>query len=75
MRMNIYRKQKKKRAELHVDGKIVSEVRSNPCGRMLNYIKQTNKFRGLSPRASYTDQATAACRRIWRQLLRIEGAT
>jgi hypothetical protein len=25
--------------------------------------KQENKFRGLSPRASYIDQSTAACRR------------
>jgi hypothetical protein len=26
-------------------------------------IKQTNKLHGLSPRANYTVQATAACRR------------
>jgi hypothetical protein len=25
--------------------------------------KQTNKLHGLSPRANYTDRATAACRR------------
>jgi hypothetical protein len=30
---------------------------------------------GLSPRANYTDRATAACRRSGCQLLRIEGAT
>jgi hypothetical protein len=30
---------------------------------------------GLSPRANYTDRATAACRRSDCQLLRIEGAT
>jgi hypothetical protein len=32
-------------------------------------------IRGLSPRANYKDRATAACRRIYCQLLRIEGAT
>jgi hypothetical protein len=36
--------------------------------------KQTNKLHGLSPRANYTDQVTAACRRSDCQLLRIEGA-
>jgi hypothetical protein len=35
--------------------------------------KQTNKLHGLSPRANYTDQATAACRRSDCQLLRIKG--
>jgi hypothetical protein len=35
----------------------------------------TNKLHGLSPRANYTDRATAACRRSDCQLLRIEGAT
>jgi hypothetical protein len=30
---------------------------------------------GLSPQANYTDRATAACRRSYCQLLRIEGAT
>jgi hypothetical protein len=33
------------------------------------------KLLGLSPRANYTDRATAACRRSDCQLLRIEGAT
>jgi hypothetical protein len=37
--------------------------------------KQTNKLHGLSPRANYTDRATAACRRSDCQLLRIESAT
>jgi hypothetical protein len=32
------------------------------------------KLHGLSPRANYTDRATAACRRSDCQLLRIEGA-
>jgi hypothetical protein len=37
--------------------------------------KQTNKLCGLSPRANYTDRATAACRWSDCQLLRIKGAT
>jgi hypothetical protein len=42
-------------------------------------IQRATKFysslllRGLSPRANYTDRATAACRRSWCQLLRIRG--
>jgi hypothetical protein len=37
--------------------------------------EQKKKLHGLSPRANYTDRATAACRRNDCQLLRIEGAT
>jgi hypothetical protein len=37
--------------------------------------KKQTKLHGLSPRANYTDRATAACRRSDRQLLRIESAT
>jgi hypothetical protein len=37
--------------------------------------KQTNKLHDQSPRANYTDRATAACWRSDCQLLRIEGAT
>jgi hypothetical protein len=33
------------------------------------------KLHGLSPRANYTDRATAACRRSDYQRLRLEGAT
>jgi hypothetical protein len=36
---------------------------------------KTPKLHGLSPRANYTDRATAACRRSDCQLVRIEGAT
>jgi hypothetical protein len=36
---------------------------------------KTNKLHGLTPRANYTDRATAACRRSDCQLLRIKGAT
>jgi hypothetical protein len=38
-------------------------------------IQKQNKLHGLSPRANYTDRATAACRRNDCQLVRIEGAT
>jgi hypothetical protein len=38
-------------------------------------LQTTNKLHGLSPRANYTDRATAACRRSDCQLLRIEDAT
>jgi hypothetical protein len=48
------------RAEGAVHGQVVS-------------IHQTNKLHGLSPRANYTDRATAACRRSDCQLLRIKG--
>jgi hypothetical protein len=37
--------------------------------------KTKKKLHGLSPRANYTDRATAACRRSDCQLLRIESAT
>jgi hypothetical protein len=37
--------------------------------------RSKNKLHGLSPRANYTDRATAACRRSDCQLLRIEGTT
>jgi hypothetical protein len=41
-------------------------------------VQLANKFfllHGPSPRANYTDRATAACRRSDCQLLQIEGAT
>jgi hypothetical protein len=37
--------------------------------------KKKIKLHGLSPRANYTDRATAACWRSDCQLVRIEGAT
>jgi hypothetical protein len=40
----------------------------------MNKTKKT-KLHGLSPRANYTDRATAACRQSDCQVLRIEGAT
>jgi hypothetical protein len=44
------------------------------CDMFLIHSK-TNKLHGLSPRANYTDRATAACRRSECQLLQIKGAT
>jgi hypothetical protein len=41
------------------------------CG---DELQLKTKLHGLSPRANYTDRATAACRRSDCQLLRIEGA-
>jgi hypothetical protein len=38
-------------------------------------IEHKTKLHGLSPRANYTDRATAACRRSDCQLLQEEGAT
>jgi hypothetical protein len=40
----------------------------------ISWKSKKKKLHGLSPRANYTDQATAACRRSDCQLLRIEGA-
>jgi hypothetical protein len=37
--------------------------------------KTKDKLHGLSPRANYTDRATASCQRSYFQLLQIEGAT
>jgi hypothetical protein len=42
---------------------------------ILKIAKTKTKLHGLSPRANYTDRASAACRRSDCQLLRIEGAT
>jgi hypothetical protein len=46
-----------------------------PYQFLYHIIKLKTKFHGLSPRANYTDRATAACRRSDCQLLRVEGAT
>jgi hypothetical protein len=46
--------------------------------RMQHIVKHytvKKKLHGLSPRANYTDRATAACRRRDCQFLLIEGAT
>jgi hypothetical protein len=36
-------------------------------------IKNKNKLHGLSPRANYTDRATASCRRSYCQLFADKG--
>jgi hypothetical protein len=41
---------------------------------ILTITRGGKKLRGLSPRANYTDQATAACRWSDCQLLRLKGA-
>jgi hypothetical protein len=46
----------------------------SPIRSIRNHTKK-KKFHGLSPRANYTDRATAACRRSACQLLRIDSAT
>jgi hypothetical protein len=43
------------------------------CASVWKDLKK--KLHGLSPRANYTDRATATCRRSDCQLLRIQGAT
>jgi hypothetical protein len=40
---------------------VLFEIQSGHC--LLTVIKKKNKLHGLSPRANYTDRATAACRR------------
>jgi hypothetical protein len=40
-----------------------------------NVLHKKTKLYGLSPRANYTDRATAACRRSNCQCFRLEGAT
>jgi hypothetical protein len=40
----------------------------------MDNVQNCDKLHDLSPRANYTDRATAVCRRSDCQLLRIEGA-
>jgi hypothetical protein len=51
----------------------VARLMKLSCG-LIPIMSKTNKLHGLSPRANYTDLATAACRRSDCQLLRIKGA-
>jgi hypothetical protein len=51
---------------------VVFQIKDRTMDNVQNCGK---KIHGLSPRANYTDRATAACRRSDCQLLRIEGAT
>jgi hypothetical protein len=43
------------------------------CDKRILDNETKSKLRGLSPRANYTDQSTAACLRSWCQFLWIEG--
>jgi hypothetical protein len=47
----------------------------NICAQQTEVSDKKTKLHGLSPRANYTNRATAACRRSDCQLLQIEGAT
>jgi hypothetical protein len=51
------------------------ETRRKVTKLYMHLYNNKNKLHGLSPRANYTDRATAACRRTDCQLLRIKGAT
>jgi hypothetical protein len=52
-----------------------SEFRNCRCQYCIRDYISEKKLHGLSPRANYTDQEIAACRRSDCQLLRIEDAT
>jgi hypothetical protein len=53
----------------------IKQLKENKKIVLWNKSKTTNKLHGLSPRANYTDRATAASRRSGCQLLRIKCAT
>jgi hypothetical protein len=53
--------------------KMASSHWTVPVSRGDKFSVATLKLHGLSPRANYTDRATAACWRSDCQLLRIEG--
>jgi hypothetical protein len=62
---------------------IAFKTKNSPCVIIAFVVVETSELRrgknkklhGLSPRANYTDRATAACRRSDFQLVRIEGTT
>jgi hypothetical protein len=54
---------------------VLLEKRSRRNKRSVEPLIIIIELHGLSPRANYTDLATAACRRSDCQILRIEGAT
>jgi hypothetical protein len=54
-------------------GSWLSSQREDPG--LSKTIWRKKKLHGLSPRANYTDRATATCQRSDCQLLQIEGAT
>jgi hypothetical protein len=66
--------------EKHFESRLLTyarhvSLRTNCYDVWKNYSNIKKKLHGLSPRANYTDRATAACRRSDCQLLRIEGTT
>jgi hypothetical protein len=58
--------------ELDLNGLPNNVIHVSSILKMEATLKKTN-LHGLSPRANYTDRATADCQRSDRQLLRIEG--
>jgi hypothetical protein len=71
------------RIGMHI-GYCLESRKERAFGKTKTYVKyegtvvpktKQNKLHGLSPRANYTDRATAACRRSDCQLVRIEVAT
>jgi hypothetical protein len=52
---------------------VSAELGLGGCLRLSQHC--IKKLYGLSPRANYTDRATAVCRRSDCQLLRLEGVT
>jgi hypothetical protein len=60
----------------HVRHTLYAEMSTVPLHFLkIGTLKLKTKLHGWSPRANYTDRATAACRRSDCQLVRIEGAT
>jgi hypothetical protein len=53
----------------------ISTMRKSALTTVITSTIKKKKLHGLSPRANYTDRATAACRQSDCQLLWIEGAT
>jgi hypothetical protein len=53
---------------------LCEEYYSLQCDAMQSHMFTKKKLHGLSPRANYTDRATAACLRSDCQLVQIEGA-
>jgi hypothetical protein len=59
----------------HQYKKVETKVNLNYTLMIFLYLNDKKELHGLSPRANYTDRATAACRRSDCQLFRIKGAT
>jgi hypothetical protein len=61
--------------DVKMEAEFCSETLGNLYQAAWPYKTKKQTLHGLSPRANYTDRATAACRRSDCQLVRIEGAT